>query len=254
MTIIPELKTIGLLGGMSWESTAVYYQILNRTVQSRLGGLHSAKILLHSLDFAEVVALQRQDNWAGAADLLGQAGRGLAQAGADVIAICTNTMHKVAPSVQDQLSVPLLHIADTTRAAVCAAGFNVVGLLGTRYTMEQDFLRRRLSAGGPKVLVPAGSELSLVHDIIFSELCLGQTRHTSRVALLQIMEGLEERGAQAIILGCTELMLLLRQSDCELPLLDTTTLHADALAQFALSEFTPAAADTAVWKREPALS
>lgn len=234
------MKTVGLLGGMSWDSTVVYYQVLNRLVRERLGGLHSAPVLLHSFDFAEVVALQQRGDWAGAAAMLSQAAEGLENAGADVVAICTNTMHRVAPQVQSSLSVPLLHIADATRAAVVAEGIGVVGLLGTRYTMEQDFLRGRLAAsGGPRVLVPEGTGLGAVHDIIFSELCQGRALDGSRAALLGIIDGLARRGARGIILGCTELMLLVQQSDCPLPLFDTTTLHARALADFCLAGDAP---------------
>ncbi len=233
------MKTIGLLGGMSWESTAVYYQMLNGLMRERCGGLHSAKVLLHSFDFDDIVAMQTRGDWDTAAETLCRAAQGLERAGADVLAICTNTMHKLAPEVQAAVSVPLLHIADVTRDAVRAAGLSTVGLLGTRYTMEQEFLRRRLSAGGgPRVIAPCGSEVDVVHETIFGELCMGRVRHTSRAALLEIIDSLEERGAEGIILGCTELMLLLRQSDCALPLFDTTALHVRALLDFALGDLT----------------
>lgn len=229
------MKTIGLLGGMSWESTAVYYQLLNCAVRERLGSLHSAKVLVHSFDFAEIVALQRGGDWDEAARVLGAAARGLERSGADILAICTNTMHKLAPEVQATVSVPLLHIADAARAAILRDGLDHVGLLGTRYTMEQEFLRRRLSErGGPRVLVPDGEEMDVVHDVIFSELCAGQVRNTSREALLRIIDRLSKRGAQGIVLGCTELMLLLKPEDCALPLFDTAALHVAALVEFAL--------------------
>lgn len=250
------MKTIGLLGGMSWESTAVYYQLLNCTVRERLGGLHSARVLVHSFDFADIVVLQRGGDWDEATRVLGNAARGLERAGADVLAICTNTMHKVAPEVQDAVSVPLLHIADATRAATQAAGAECVGLLGTRYTMEQEFLRRRLAGnGGPRVLVPDREEMDVVHDVIFSELCAGQVRGSSREALLRVIDGLAERGAQGIVLGCTELMLLLKPEDCALPLFDTAALHVAALAEFALAEVTslPSACSSnsnSAWKAE----
>lgn len=229
------MKTIGLLGGMSWESTAVYYQLLNGAVRERLGGLHSAKVLLHSFDFSEIVALQRGGDWDEAARVLSEAAQGLERAGADVLAICTNTMHKLAPEVAAAVSVPLLHIADAAREAVVREGLDCVGLLGTRYTMEQEFLRRRLSSsGGPHVLVPDSEAMDVVHDVIFSELCAGQVSDTSRKALLQVIDGLAARGAQGIVLGCTELMLLLKPEHCTLPLFDTAALHVAALVEFAL--------------------
>ena len=232
------MKTIGLLGGMSWESTAVYYQLLNCAVRDRLGGLHSARVVLHSFDFAEIVSLQRNADWDEAARVLGEAARGLERAGADVLAICTNTMHKLVPEVQEAVSVPLLHIADATREAVLREGLDCVGLLGTRYTMEQEFLRRRLAAdGGPRVLVPDCEAMDVVHDVIFSELCAGQVHDASRETLLRVIDGLAARGAQGIVLGCTELMLLLKPEHCALPLFDTAALHVAALADFALADF-----------------
>ncbi len=229
------MKTIGLLGGMSWESTAVYYQLLNGAVRERLGGLHSAKLLLHSFDFAEIVALQRGGNWNEAARVLSEAARGLERAGADVLAICTNTMHKLAPEVQAAVSVPLLHIADAAREAVVREGLDCVGLLGTRYTMEQEFLRHRLAADdGPRVLVPDAEAMDTVHTIIFSELCAGQVQDASREALLRVIDALAAQGAQGIVLGCTELMLLLKPEHCALPLFDTAALHVAALTEFAL--------------------
>ena len=229
------MKTIGLLGGMSWESTAVYYQLLNAAVRERKGGLHSARVLLHSFDFADIVDLQRGDDWDEASRVLSEAGQGLERAGADVLAICTNTMHKLAPEVQEAVSVPLLHIADAARKAVVREGLDCVGLLGTRYTMEQEFLRRRLMAfGGPHVLVPDSEAMDVVHDVIFSELCAGEVRDVSREALLQVIDGLAARGAQGIVLGCTELMLLLKPEHCALPLFDTAALHVAALVEFSL--------------------
>lgn len=231
------MKTIGLLGGMSWESTAVYYRLINEGVRERLGGLHSAPLLLHSFDFDAITRLQRQGRWDKAAEILGRAACGLEASGADVIAICTNTMHKLADDVQAQVAVSLLHIADPTRQAVQARGLRTVALLGTRYTMEQEFLRHRLShGGGLRVLVPDQEGRDEVHSIIFDELCQGTVYPRSRARLLEVIARLEEQGAEGIVLGCTELTLLLGQEDCPLPLFDTTMLHAQALVAHALQD------------------
>lgn len=230
------MRTIGLIGGMSWESTAVYYRLINEEVRSRLGGLHSAKVVLHSFDFAQITALQRQGNWQCASVLLTETAQALERAGAEVAAICTNTMHKTADAVQEGIHIPLLHIADCTAAAINAANLDTVGLLGTRYTMEQDFLRCRLAKSGHlRVIAPEETERNTVHSIIFDELCQGKVASSSRENLQQVVAHLAANGAQGVILGCTELMLLLSQEQCALPLFDTTALHAQALVDFALA-------------------
>lgn len=229
------MKTIGLLGGMSWESTVPYYQAINRTVAQELGGLHSAKILLYSVDFAEVEALQHAGRWDEAGALLADAAARLEGAGADLLVICTNTMHKVAPGIEARVRIPLLHIADPTARAIRAAGHTKVGLLGTRFTMEQDFYKARLAAQhGLEVIVPAEASREAVHRIIYDELCLGVIREPSRQAYQRIAAELLEAGAQCVILGCTEIGLLLKEGDVPAPLFDTTALHARAAALAAL--------------------
>jgi aspartate racemase len=230
------VKTIGLLGGMSWESTVSYYQIINRAVAERLGGLHSAKILLHSVDFAEIERLQHSDRWAEAGSLLAKAAMALEGAGADFLVICTNTMHRVAPEIEAGVHVPLLHIADPTAEAIKAAGISTVGLLGTSFTMEQDFYRGRLERKfGLTVHVPEPASRELIHQVIYQELCRGVISEPSRASLQRVVAGLVGIGAEAVILGCTEIGLLLRGEDVSIPLFDTTLLHAEAAASFALA-------------------
>jgi aspartate racemase len=222
-----SVKTIGLIGGMSWESTQAYYRVLNETVRERLGGLHSARCILYSVDFAEIEAMQQRGCWEEAAALLAAAGQALERAGAGCIVLCTNTMHKVADQVEAAVSIPLLHIADAAAGPICARGMRVAGLLGTRFTMEEDFYRGRLAVRyGLRVLTPPPDERALVHRVIYEELCLGQVRGESLEAYRRIIAGLVEQGAQAIILGCTEIGLLVRQEDSPVPLFDTTLLHA----------------------------
>jgi aspartate racemase len=228
------MKTIGLLGGMSWESTVPYYQMINRTVAERLGGLHSAKVLLYSVDFAEVEELQHAGRWDEAGALLADAAARLEGAGADLLLICTNTMHKVAGAVQARVRIPLLHIADPTAQAIRAAGHTRVGLLGTRFTMEQDFYRARLAQHKLEVLVPPVEARETVHRIIYEELCRGVIREESRREYQRIAAGLLEAGAQCVILGCTEIGLLLKEGDVPASLFDTTALHAHAAALAAL--------------------
>jgi len=230
------VKTIGLIGGMSWESTVSYYQIINRAVGERLGGLHSAKILLHSVDFAEIERLQHPDRWAEAGSLLAEAAMALEGAGADFLVICTNTMHRVAPDIEARVRVPLLHIADPTAEAIKAAGISTVGLLGTRFTMEQDFYRGRLERKfGLTVHVPEPASRELIHQVIYQELCRGVISEPSRASLQRVVAGLVGMGAEAVILGCTEIGILLRDEDVSIPLFDTTLLHAEAAASFALA-------------------
>ena len=230
------MKTLGLIGGMSWESTVPYYRLINQTVKQRLGGLHSAKIILYSVDFAEVEALQISGQWDAAGVLLADVAHKLATAGADALVLCTNTMHKLAPAIEAAVSIPLLHIADPTALAVLQAGFTTVGLLGTRFTMEQDFYRSRLENNhGLRVLTPPPAEREQVHQIIFQELCLGEVKDASRQTYLRIIANLQAQGAQAIILGCTEIAMLIEPQHCAVPLFDTTALHATRAADWALA-------------------
>jgi len=229
------MKTSGLIGGMSWESTAEYYRLINAAVRMRLGGLHSAKCVLYSVDFAEIAELQRRGQWAQAARLLVDAAQKVEAAGADLVLVCTNTMHKLADTIQAGLGIPLLHIADATAESVKQAGLRRVGLLGTRFTMEEDFYRGRLAAAfGLEVAIPEAEDRETVHRIIFEELCLGTIRPESKVQAAGIMGRLVESGAEGIILGCTELGLLIQAEDCRVPLYDTTLLHALAAVEFAL--------------------
>ena len=229
------MKTIGLLGGLSWESTLSYYQIINETVQEQLGGLHSAKLLLCSVDFAEVERWQAAGDWDKCAALLGDAARRLERAGADFIVLCTNTLHKVAPEIRAQISIPLLHIAEVSAGAIKEAGLSAVGLLGTRYTLHQDFYTDVLAQAGLQVLLPAEEAVDAVDAIIFDELCRGIVREASLELLLRQIETFRARGAQGVLLGCTELGLLVKPGDAALPLFDSALLHARAAALAALS-------------------
>ncbi|AEF55715.1 aspartate/glutamate racemase family protein [Marinomonas posidonica] len=229
------MKTIGMLGGMSWESTLSYYQALNEGVKSELGGLHSAKILLSSVDFAEIEALQHAGEWQATANILTSAAQSIESAGADFLMICTNTMHKVADDIQAQLSIPILHIADATAEDLIADGITKVGLLGTAFTMEQDFYKGRIQDKYKiDVLVPERDDRALVHKVIYSELCLGTIRDSSRQQYLNIIDKLYAAGAQAVILGCTEIALLVQQKDTKVKLYDTTQIHAQHGVAFAL--------------------
>ncbi|MEM9605770.1 MAG: aspartate/glutamate racemase family protein [Pseudomonadota bacterium] len=228
------MKTIGLIGGMSWESTALYYRWLNEGIKARLGGLHSAKIVLYSVDFAEIEAQQHAGDWEAAGRTLASAARGVEAAGADIILICTNTMHKVAPAVEAATSVPLLHLADATAERLTAAGVSRVGLLGTGFTMEQDFYKGRLAGHGLDVRVPDDAGRADVHRIIYEELCLGTVRDDSRARYLEVIEALGRDGCEAVILGCTEITLLVQQAHCAMPLFDTTAIHAEVAIERAL--------------------
>lgn len=229
------MKTIGLIGGMSWESTVPYYRQINETIKQELGGLHSARIVLYSVDFHEIEQLQRAGDWAAAGALLASAAKALETAGADFLVLCTNTMHKVAAEIEAAVRIPLLHIADPTAAEIRQAGHAVIGLLGTRFTMEQDFYRERLSQRhGLRVIVPDEVDRDTIHRVIYEELCLGVVKAESRQDYRRIMRRLADDGATAIILGCTEISLLVGPSDSNLPLFDTTALHARAAALRAL--------------------
>ena len=229
-------RVIGMLGGMSWESSAEYYRLVNELVRERRGGLHSARCVLASLDFAEVERLQVAGEWAQAGELLAEAARGLEAAGADLLLICTNTMHKVADQVQAAVGIPLLHLADATAAAVRSAGVETVGLLGTAFTMEQDFYRDRLAGHGLRVLVPEADDRAEVHRVIYEELCLGVVREESREAYRQVIGRLVEAGAQGVVLGCTEIELLVGQDDSPVPVFPTTRLHVEAAVTAALAD------------------
>lgn len=235
MAPMKTMRTVGLIGGMSWESTAEYYRLLNRLTRERLGGLHSARLVLYSVDFAQIERLQAAGRWEEAGEVLADAARSLEAAGADLLLICTNTMHKVADQVAAAVSVPLLHLADTTAAAVRAAGLRRVGLLGTAFTMEQDFYRGRLTAGGLDVLVPQADSRALVHRVIYEELCVGQVREESRAAYRRVIGDLVAGGAEGIVLGCTEIELLVRPEDSPVPVFPTTRLHAEAAVDAALA-------------------
>jgi aspartate racemase len=231
------MKTIGLIGGMSWESTVPYYRQINEAVKAKLGGLHSAKIILYSVDFHEIERLQHAGDWTAAGAQLASAAQALQRAGADFIVLCTNTMHKVAPAIQAAVAIPLLHIADPTAAAIRAAGYTKVGLLGTRFTMEEDFYRARLvEQHGVDAIIPQPADREIIHRIIYDELCLGQVLSASRTQYTRIMQALVADGAQCIILGCTEISLLVGAQDATVPLFDTTAIHALAAAHYAMAE------------------
>lgn len=230
------MKTIGLIGGMSWESTQTYYRLINEKVRDQLGGLHSAKLILHSVDFAEIETLQHQGDWDATATILQSAARSVERAGADFLVLCTNTMHKVAPQIGQAVAMPFLHIADATANILLDDGIDCVGLLGTRFTMEQAFYRERLEAKGIRVLVPDEQQRSLIHSVIYDELCQGVIRPKSRAAYLEVVSALAGRGAQGVILGCTEIGLLIQAADTEVPLYDTTEIHAEEAVRVALAE------------------
>ncbi len=229
------MRTLGLIGGMSWESSALYYRLVNQGVRAARGGHHSAPLLMLSLDFAEIAALQHAGDWNALGDRMAAAARTLAQGGAEAIVLCTNTMHKVADAIEAATDVPLLHIADATGAALREAGVTRAGLLGTAFTMEQDFYRARLATRwGVEVIVPAADDRATVHRVIYDELVQGVVRDASRAAYRDVMARLTAAGAEAVVLGCTEIGLLVGPDDASVPLFDTTALHADAAVRFAL--------------------
>ncbi|WP_312463874.1 aspartate/glutamate racemase family protein [Pantoea endophytica] len=228
------MKMIGLIGGMSWESTALYYRIINEQVKQQLGGLHSARSLMYSVDFHEIEKLQAAGEWQKAGEILAEAALSLEKGGADFIVLCTNTMHKVAQQITDAVSIPLLHIADATAQRIRQAGVKKVGLLATAFTMEQEFYKGRLNQSEIDVLVPDAAGRKVVHDIIYQELCLGVIRDESRAQYRKIIAELVEQGAEAIILGCTEITLLVKAEDASVPLFDTTLIHAEDAVKLAL--------------------
>lgn len=228
------MKTIGLIGGMSWESSAHYYRILNQAVRARLGGTHSARSLMLSVDFAEIERLQHDGDWDALGAMMAEAAQALERGGADFVMLCTNTMHRVADRIEAAVGIPLLHIADPTAAAIRAARHGRIGLLGTAFTMEQDFYRARLAGHGLDVLVPDAADRAVVHDVIYRELVMGEVRAESRDAYCGVIARLVAAGAEAIVLGCTEIMLLVGPEDSAVPLFDTTELHARAAVAWAL--------------------
>ncbi|WP_392353406.1 aspartate/glutamate racemase family protein [Pseudoalteromonas sp. PB2-1] len=231
------MRTIGLIGGMSWESTQSYYLLLNQGVKESLGGLHSAKIVLVSLDFAEIARLQQQQDWPQMAEILIKAAKQVEAAGANYLLICTNTMHKLAEQVQAAISIPLLHIADAVGENLIQNNHKKVALLGTQFTMEQDFYKQRLADKfSIDVLVPAAQERAIIHNVIYNELCKGIIKSESKAAYLAIIDKLKQQGAEAVILGCTEIALLVQQADTSMPLLDSTTLHCEMALEHSLNE------------------
>lgn len=230
------MKTLGLIGGMSWESTIPYYRIINEAVKERLGGLHSARIILYSVEFAEIEACQASGDWARSAEILSEAAVKLQQAGADYIVICTNTMHKVVPEMLQKLQIPIIHIADATAEMLKKQGIKKAALLGTKYTMTQDFYKQRLVDNGIEVVVPEAGDIEIVNDVIYNELCRGEIREESRRQYAEIISKLKEEGAEGVILGCTEIGLLVRAEDSVLPVFDTTVIHAARAAEMALED------------------
>lgn len=230
------MRKIGLIGGMSWESSALYYSLINEGIKAELGGLHSARCVLTSVDFAEIEAMQAEGRWEESGALLAAEAQGLQAAGAECVVLCTNTMHKVADQISDGIDIPLIHLADVAANAVRAAGLETVGLLGTRFTMEEEFYSDRLHTAGLAVLTPSAEDRAEVDRVIYSELVLGEIRDESRAAYQDVIGRLVARGAEGIILGCTEIELLVRPEDVEVPVFATTRLHAQAAVEFALEE------------------
>ena len=231
------MKIIGLIGGMSWESTAEYYRIINETVRNKLGGHHSAKILLYSVNFSEIESLQRKGEWQGSTEIMCDAARRVERGGADCLLICTNTMHKMAPEVQRAVTIPLLHIADATAVEIKKKGIERVGLLGTKYTMVEDFYKGRLSDNyALEVVIPQEDSCNVVNQVIYHELCMGKIHEESKNQFVRIIDDLKAAGAEGVILGCTEISLLVKSGDSPLPLFDTTAIHAGAAVEFALGD------------------
>lgn len=231
------MKIIGLIGGMSWESSQEYYRIINETVKEMLGGFHSAKIIMYSVDFEEIEKLQHQEKWRELTELMIDAARRIERGGADFVVICTNTMHKMADDIQKNIKIPLLHIADVTAEKIKEKGLRKIGLLGTKFTMEEEFYKGRLAERyGLDVIIPNEEERQIVHDVIFNELCLGEIKQSSKEQFKKIMQNLVSRGAEGIILGCTEIPLLVKQEDVEVPLFDTTMIHAKSAVEYAIKK------------------
>ena len=229
-----NLKTIGLIGGMSWESTATYYKIINETVKEKLGGLHSAKCILYSVDFQEIEECQANGNWEKSGEILGEAAYNLEKAGADFIVICTNTMHKVVNQIKEKISIPILHIAEMTAEKILEKGLKNIALLGTKYTMEQDFYKSKLIEKGINVIIPDKNDIEIINEVIYDELCLGTINSNSKKKFLEIVDKLRNKGAEGIILGCTEIGLLIKNEDTDVPLFDTAIIHAEQAAIYSI--------------------
>ena len=229
-----NLKTIGLIGGMSWESTATYYKIINETVKEKLGGLHSAKCILYSVDFQEIEECQANGNWEKSGEILGEAAYNLEKAGADFIVICTNTMHKVVNQIKEKISIPILHIAEMTAEKILEKGLKNIALLGTKYTMEQDFYKSKLIEKGINVIIPDKNDIEIINEVIYDELCLGTINSDSKKKFLEIVDKLRSKGAEGIILGCTEIGLLIKNEDTNVPLFDTAIIHAEQAAMYSI--------------------
>ena len=229
-----NLKTIGLIGGMSWESTVTYYKIINETVKEKLGGLHSAKCILYSVDFQEIEECQANGNWEKSGEILGEAAYNLEKAGADFIVICTNTMHKVVNQVKEKISVPILHIAEMTAEKILEKGLKNIALLGTKYTMEQDFYKSKLIEKGINVIIPDKNDIEIINEVIYDELCLGTINSDSKKKFLEIVDKLRSKGAEGIILGCTEIGLIIKNEDTDVPLFDTAIIHAEQAAMYSI--------------------
>lgn len=230
------MKTIGLIGGMSWESSLEYYRIMNEEVKNKLGGLHSAKCILYSVDFEEIERYQAEGDWEKSGELLGEVAQSLEKAGAEIIVICTNTMHKVIGNIEEKISIPILHIADATAKQIQKSEINTVGLLGTKYTMEQDFYKSRIELNGIQVLIPNDEDRNVINKVIYDELCLGKIQQSSREYYKKVIKSLVDAGAKGIILGCTEIGLLVKPEDSEVPLFDTTVIHAIEAVNIAMKE------------------
>ena len=229
-----NLKTIGLIGGMSWESTVTYYKIINETVKEKLGGLHSAKCILYSVDFQEIEECQANGNWEKSGEILGEAAYNLEKAGADFIVICTNTMHKVVNQIKEKISIPILHIAEMTAEKILEKGLKNIALLGTKYTMEQDFYKSKLIEKGINVIIPDKNDIEIINEVIYDELCLGIINSNSKKKFLEIVDKLRSKGAEGIILGCTEIGLLIKNEDTDVPLFDTAIIHAEQAAMYSI--------------------
>ena len=229
-----NLKTIGLIGGMSWESTVTYYKIINETVKEKLCGLHSAKCILYSVDFQEIEECQANGNWEKSGEILGEAANNLEKAGADFIVICTNTMHKVVNQIKEKISIPILHIAEMTAEKILEKGLKNIALLGTKYTMEQDFYKSKLIEKGINVIIPDKNDIEIINKVIYDELCLGTINSNSKKKFLEIVDKLRNKGAEGIILGCTEIGLLIKNEDTDVPLFDTAIIHAEQAAIYSI--------------------
>ena len=232
-----NLKTIGLIGGMSWESSMTYYKVINETVKNKLGGLHSAKCIMYSVDFYEIEKCQADGNWEKSGEILGEAAYNLEKAGADFIVICTNTMHKVINQIKERISIPVLHIAEMTAEKILEKKMKNIALLGTKYTMEQDFYKSKLIEKGINVIIPDKNDIEIINKVIYDELCLGIINHESKAKYLEIVKTLKQKGAEGIILGCTEIGLLIKNEDTDVPLFDTALIHAEQAAIYSIKDY-----------------